>query len=176
MSLVNVIRKARRIFRDENNPIEAIKSIRMTTGVGLKAAKDFWNWMGYFNDMSATKLAEWWCQDHWCPIGDCGCAMKNELAEANTAGASKFVGTKPAFEDALSEPIPPQHRATATAEPRTVECKCGRADCANKFHAYLMAMIKKHGDSEAVQIILEEMDKMTTEQRANFYREGGTVE
>jgi hypothetical protein len=68
MNLVNVIRKARKIFRDENNPIDAIKSIRTTTGVGLKAAKDFWDWMGYFNNFPATKLSEWWCAEHWCPI------------------------------------------------------------------------------------------------------------
>src|SRR5271170_2115312 len=105
MNLVNVIRKARKIFRAENNPIEAIKSIRVMAGVGLKAAKDFWDWMGNFNGMSATKLAEWWCKDHWCPIGTCGCAVGKQLAEASAAGtgASNPATLNEALEEALSE-------------------------------------------------------------------------
>ncbi len=165
MNLVNVIRKARKIYRDENNPIETIRSIRTTTGVGLKAAKDFWDWMGKFNGMSATRLAEWWCKDHWCPIGNCGCAVKKELAEANATGAGTSGVTKPVFDDGLPEPIPPKHRAKATAKPKPEpsasalieankdRCPCRQKPCTDEFHANLSALIRKYGSTRAVELV-----------------------
>jgi len=123
MNLVNVIRKARKIYRDDNNPIEAIMSIRTTTGVGLKAAKDFWDWMGYFNDMSATKLAEWWCKDHWRPIGNCGCAVKKELAETNAAGAGASSG-QPATDNPKGVPAKKDSPAASGMDSKAlIKCK-----------------------------------------------------
>ncbi len=156
MNLVNVIRKVRKIYRDQNNPIEAIKSIRTITGVGLKAAKDFWDWMGHFNGMSATKLAEWWCQHHWCPIGTCGCAVGKQLAEASATGtaASNPATLNEAREEALSEPISDELRKTLKpAEASKLPCPCGRKPCTDGFHANLAALIRKHGTSRAVELI-----------------------
>ncbi|MGC2730170.1 MAG: hypothetical protein WA254_13305, partial [Candidatus Sulfotelmatobacter sp.] len=111
MNLVNVIRKARKIFRDENNPIEAIKSIRTTTGLGLKAAKDFWDWMDANGDgLSAPKLAGHWCEEHWQDNEICGCPEGVEVVadeQALTAGAGA----------SSAEPVSPNRRAMGTTLP-----------------------------------------------------------
>lgn len=127
MKLLDVIRNARKKYRDTMNKNEAIKSIRMARpDVGLKGAKDFWDWIDAYDYIPATTLVGLWCEEHWCERRNRGCAVK--LAEGNAA-------------------------ASYTDSKVLIKCKCGRADCTDEFHAYLMAMIKKYGEYEAIEMI-----------------------
>ena len=159
MRLLAVIRNVRKTYRDTMNTIEAIKSIRIARpDVGLKGAKDFWNWIDAYDYIPATTLVGLWCEGHWCERRNCGCA-----ASTNAAGASS--GSKPAFEDAVSDPIPPERRAKATAEPKPQpnasalieqnrdRCPCGAKPCTDEFHANLSALIREYGSTRAVEIV-----------------------
>jgi hypothetical protein len=73
--LVSVIHKARKVYRETFNKIEAIKVIRMARpDVGVKGAKDFWDWIDANGDgLSAPKLAGHWCEEHWQDNEICRC-------------------------------------------------------------------------------------------------------
>jgi hypothetical protein len=165
MNLVNVIRKARKIFRDENNSIEAIKSIRTTTGVGLKAAKDFWDWMDANGDgLSAPALAGHWCEEHWQDNENCGCpegveVVADEQEQALKAGAGASGGepvspNRRALGTTLPAPVPvlsesdfaPSGLPTMAAMIRlNVKCGCGLPNCKNEYHALATYLNKTPG-------------------------------
>jgi hypothetical protein len=152
MNLVNVIRKARKIFRDENNPIEAIKSIRTTTGVGLKAAKDFWDWMDANGDgLSAPKLAGHWCEEHWQDNENCGCPSVG-ITHAASAGAEKIMPDLEEFSPS-PKPVAAPPSVSDLIRANRDRCPCGRKPCTDGFHANLAALIRKHGTSRAVELI-----------------------
>jgi hypothetical protein len=70
-SLVEVIRRARQVYReagDKNLAIEAIREMRKE--VGLNGAKNFFDWIDGTN-VDATKLSDSWCEEHWHPAADC---------------------------------------------------------------------------------------------------------
>lgn len=146
------------------NKIEAIKSIRMARpDVGLESAKDFWDWIDAYDYIPATTLVGLWCEGHWCEQRNCGCAVK--LAEANAAGTDALLG-EPMTDNrksALAEKD--SMTASGTDSKVLIKCKCGRSDCTDEFHAYLMAMIKKYGEYEAVEMIRAAVFKQLEERQ-----------
>jgi hypothetical protein len=161
LKLRDVIRKARKTHRDTMNKIEAIKSIRMARpDVGLKGAKDFWDWIDAYDYIPATTLVGLWCEGHWCEPRNCGCA-----ASPSAAGAGAVGGSKPVLENASSEHAPSERRTKLTvpsqpgaSAPALIEankdrCPCGRKPCMDEFHAHLAALIRKYGSTRAVELV-----------------------
>ena len=165
MKLVEVIRKARKEYRDSMNKIEAIKLVRKLTGRGLKEAKDFFDWIDANGDgLSAPKLAGYWCEEHWQDNEICGCpegveVVADEQEQTLTAGAGASSG----------EPVPPNRRAMGTTFPApvpvlsesdfapsglptmaamirlNVKCGCGVRNCKNEYHALATYLNKTPG-------------------------------
>jgi hypothetical protein len=75
MKVLDIIRKARKTFRDSMNKIEVIRVIREARpDIDLKGAKDFWEWIERNGDgLSAPRLACHWCVEHWQDNEICGC-------------------------------------------------------------------------------------------------------
>jgi len=152
MKLLDVIRRARKRYRATGNENEAVMAIRMSyPDRSLKDAKDFWDWMKHFETFSATELAKWWCDNHWCQLGRCKC----NIEQNNAAGASASAGSKRDFQSGLCEQaIPsPLPSALSSIEANKCLCICGTKSCTDEFHANLTVLVRKHGVSRAVELM-----------------------
>lgn len=164
MRLVDVIRKARKTYRDTGNDNQAIFEVRTARpDVGLEGAQSFWAWIRTLKDIFASELSKWWCEKHWQPVGKCEiqqyvCAKPWGTSQTNAATAGATGGTKPVFDEGvLSDSVTPEFcdkvTATSNIEQNKDRCPCGRKPCTDEFHANLAALIRKHGNSRTVELI-----------------------
>ena len=157
MKLVDVIRKARKTYRDSMNKIEAIRVIREARpGRDLFAAKTFWEWIDTKAELSATELAHQWCEQHWGEREFCGCTVAQAVSQSSAAGARAPSAT--ADSEAIAkkgrdnDTAKPQPSGSALIEANKDRCPCGRKPCADEFHAKFAALVRKHGNSRAVEL------------------------
>lgn len=141
MTLVDVIRKARKESRTSMNKIEAVTLVRKLTGRGLKEAKDFFDWIDLDGDgLSAPKLAGHWCEGHWQDNEICGCPLQQvEPEKPEIEMAAKTNRSSPA----RRESEPEMSEADAPDQQQHVQpfnCKCGNRECRNEWHSLAMWM------------------------------------
>jgi hypothetical protein len=142
--------------------IGAIKYARKRLGCGLAEAKEFCDYVAWRTGQ-ADAVAD--IHSDWCYECYDTKPCKQPHPEPQIVEAVTQPIEKPVFGDALSEPIPPEHRAKATAkskpqpsasgliEANKHRCPCGRKPCTDEFHANLAALIRKHGSARAVEFI-----------------------
>jgi hypothetical protein len=61
--MVNLVAQVRELWRETLNKIDCIRFIRETAGVGLKEAKDFYDYLDF--NWPNKKIADGWCEVHW---------------------------------------------------------------------------------------------------------------
>ena len=141
MKVLDIIRKARKTCRDSMNKIETIRVIREARpDVGLKGAKDFWEWIDLNGDgLSAPRLAGHWCEEHWQDNEICGCPMLTveqekpevEVAAKTNRSSPSRQEPEPELSDAENVPDPQQ-------QVQAFNCKCGDRQCRNEWHSLAM--------------------------------------
>jgi hypothetical protein len=133
--LEKAIRAARKRL-DAGNYIEAVKEIRQRYAEkGLKAAKDFTDWVRSRDDEHPADLAESWCEECW-DIFPCKHSGHPGAMTAGAVATNRNEGTPRAaagMREALASIGELGGDAAATANPKP-ECKCGDSACTDPWH------------------------------------------